>query len=52
MYGLMFSLRIHFLKSGKTLKELRGHTSFVSEATFTKDGHHIISASADGIIKV
>ena len=40
------------MKSGKTLKEFRGHTSFVSEATYTKDGLHIISASSDGIIKV
>jgi hypothetical protein len=34
--------RIHGLKSGKTLKEFRGHTSFVNEVIYTVDGHSII----------
>lgn len=44
--------RIHELRSGKTLKELTGHLSFVNDAFFTHDGLHIISASADGTVKV
>lgn len=36
------SIRIHGLKSGKTLKEFRGHTSFVNEVIFTQDGHNIL----------
>lgn len=34
--------RIHGLKSGKTLKEFRGHNSFVNEVVFTGDGHSIL----------
>ena len=34
--------RVHGLKSGKTLKEFSGHTSFVNDAVFTQDGHHVI----------
>ena len=46
------SFRIHGLKSGKTLKEFRGHTSFVNYAMWSSDAHHIISASSDGTVKV
>ncbi|KAK9693551.1 WD domain, G-beta repeat [Popillia japonica] len=45
-------IRIHGLKSGKMLKEFRGHTSFVNEVIFTQDGHNILSASSDGTVKV
>ncbi len=34
--------RIHGLKSGKTLKEFRGHTSYSNHAIFSSDGHHLI----------
>lgn len=47
-----FLCRMQGLKSGKTLKEFRGHTSFVNDAIFTTDAHNIISASSDGTVKV
>lgn len=34
------------------MKELTGHLSFVNDAFFTPDGLHIISASADGTVKI
>lgn len=44
--------RIHGLKSGKMLKEFRGHTSYVNDATFTNDGTRVITASSDCTVKV
>lgn len=46
------SVRIHGIKSGKTLKELLGHGSYVNTACFSKDGSSIISGSSDGTVKV
>ncbi|XP_061100731.1 WD40 repeat-containing protein SMU1-like isoform X3 [Conger conger] len=46
------TIRIHGLKSGKTLQEFRGHSSAVREATFAQDGRYIISASFDGTVKI
>eukprot|EP00897_Mesotaenium_endlicherianum_P010815 jgi/Mesen1/9762/ME000007S09821 len=42
--------RIHGLKSGKTLKEFRGHTSYVNDAIFSSDGGRVITASSDGTV--
>jgi WD40 repeat-containing protein SMU1 len=44
--------RIHGLKSGKTLKEFRGHTSYVNNATFSKDGTNVLTVSSDGTAKL
>ena len=35
-------VRANGLKSGKTLKEFRGHTSYVNSVTFSPDGHNVI----------
>jgi WD40 repeat-containing protein SMU1 len=35
-------LRVHGLKSGKMLKELRGHKSFVTSSAMSPDGARII----------
>ena len=46
------TLRVHGLKSGRTLKEFRGHTSFVNFAMFTQDNHQIVSCSSDATVKI
>lgn len=44
--------RIHGLKSAKTLKEFRGHTSFVNTAIYSQDGRQVITGSSDGNLKI
>lgn len=44
--------RIHGLKSGKLIKEFRGHGSYVNDAIFTSDGARVITASSDCTVKV
>lgn len=44
--------RVHGLKSGKTLREFRGHTSYVNSAVYTRDNSRIITASSDGTVIV
>ncbi|CDJ38733.1 WD-40 repeat protein, putative [Eimeria tenella] len=44
--------RIHGLKAGKTLKEFRGHLTFVNCALYLPDNTRIITGSADGKIKL
>ncbi|XP_030644043.1 WD40 repeat-containing protein SMU1 [Chanos chanos] len=45
-------IRVHDLKSGKVLKEFRGHTSHVNDAIFMHNDDYIISGSADGTVKI
>ena len=45
-------LRIHGLKSGKTLKEFRGHSSYVNDCVFTVDGSRVLSAGSDGTVRI
>eukprot|EP00808_Paulinella_micropora_P025177 g71418.t1 len=46
------TLRIHGLKSGRTLKEFRGHASYVTAALYGTESNQVVSASADGSLKI
>ena len=52
----MCAHRVHGLKSGKTLKDFRGHTSYINDCMFTADlassTQQIVSASSDSTVKV
>ena len=45
-------VRCHGIKSGKLLKEFRGHTSYVNRAIYSADGSRVISVSSDSTVKV
>ncbi|KAJ2800591.1 hypothetical protein H4R20_004002 [Coemansia guatemalensis] len=45
-------LRIHGLKSGKMLKEFRGHTAPVNSVVFSADMSRIVSSSDDGTVRI
>ena len=44
--------RVHGLKSGKTLKELRGHTSYINSIAYAPDGLRLVTGSSDGYVRV
>ena len=45
-------LRLHGLKSGKALREFRGHDSFVDCCAFSASGAQVLSGSSDGSVKI
>lgn len=45
-------IRVHGLKSGKVLKELRGHASYVNAVECSPDASRLASASSDGTVRV
>ncbi|KAJ1499139.1 Serine/threonine-protein kinase smu1, partial [Coelomomyces lativittatus] len=45
-------IRLHGMKSGKLLKEFRGHTSFVNSVTYVSEYTRIFSGSSDGSVKI
>lgn len=46
------TVRVHGLKSGKMLKEMRGHTSYVNDAVWSADGSSVVSAGSDATVRV
>ncbi len=43
---------VHGMKSGRMLKEFRGHTSYVNHVGYTADGTQVLSASSDATVRV
>ncbi|KXN74126.1 MGC81475 protein-like protein [Conidiobolus coronatus NRRL 28638] len=50
--GLDGTIKVFGMKSGKKLKEFRGHTSYINQVKFINQDNLIISASSDGSIKI
>lgn len=50
--GFDFTVRVHGLRSGKLLKEMRGHTSFVNDIQYSTDGLFVLSGSSDGTMRI
>merc|ERR1712232_952832 len=46
------TVRAHGVKSGKTLKEYRGHSSYVNSAVYSRDNGSVITGSSDGYVFV
>ncbi|KAI8334429.1 WD40 repeat-containing protein-like protein SMU1 [Chlamydoabsidia padenii] len=46
------TIKIHEIKTGKLLKEFKGHTSFINSVAYINDGTTILSGSSDGTIKI
>ena len=44
--------KIHGLRSGKTLKEFRGHNGYVNNVTYGDRGNLLLTASSDGTVNV
>ena len=44
--------RVHGLKSGRMLRELRGHDGFVHCAVYTPDCEHIVTGGSDSTLRV
>lgn len=46
------SLRLHGIRSGKALKEFRGHGSYVNAVAFSRSGEEVVSGSSDGTVRL
>ena len=44
--------KIHGLRSGRTLKEFRGHNGYVNNVTYCDRGNMLLTASSDGTVNI
>jgi WD40 repeat-containing protein SMU1 len=45
-------VKIHEIKSGKLIREFKGHASFINSVTYINGDLNIVSGSSDGTVKV
>lgn len=45
-------IRVHGLKSGKLIKEFRGHRSIINGVSYLPDATQIVSCSSDATVAV
>lgn len=46
------AVKLHGMRSNRTIRDYKGHTSFVNDAVYSKDDHHIVTGSSDCTVKV
>lgn len=46
------TIRVHGLRSGRVLREFRGHTGYVNDIAFVKNGLWLVSAASDSTVRV
>lgn len=50
--GLDHKVKLHGLRSNKTLRIFEGHKHNVNSIAISKDGHHIVSGGSDSTVKI
>ncbi len=46
------TIRVHGLRSGRVLREFRGHTGYVNDIAFVKNGLWLVSAASDSTVRI
>lgn len=46
------TVKLHGMRSNKTIRDFRGHKSFVNAITFSRDDNYIVSGSSDSTVKI
>lgn len=46
------TVKLHGMRSNKTIRDYRGHKSFVTSVCFSRDDNHVLSGSSDRTVKI
>lgn len=50
--GHDYSVKLHGMRSNKTIRDYRGHKSFVKALACSRDDHFIVTGGSDSIVKI